>query len=140
MGSGMHSSRVTIGAPDAIVGYRALARIGLGSPKRMAPLITRMFDRYSVEAILDREVCDRARLARDPRFDGMFFTCVKTTKIYCRPICPSAHARQSNIFLCRVQLQPSGWAIGRVSNADRKQPPEVRFGKERQRQSVVRCD
>jgi AraC family transcriptional regulator, regulatory protein of adaptative response / methylated-DNA-[protein]-cysteine methyltransferase len=98
MGSGMHSSRVTIGAPDAIVGYRALARIGLGSPKRMAPLITRMFDRYSVEAILDREVCDRARLARDPRFDGMFFTCVKTTKIYCRPICPSAHARQSNIF------------------------------------------
>ena len=25
--------------------------------------------------------------------------CVKTTKIYCRPICPSAHARRANIFL-----------------------------------------
>jgi AraC family transcriptional regulator of adaptative response/methylated-DNA-[protein]-cysteine methyltransferase len=47
---------------------------------------------------LDRELCDRARLTRDPKFDGAFFTCVKTTKIYCRPICPSAHGRQDNIF------------------------------------------
>src|SRR5262249_60811318 len=57
-----------------------------------------MPDRYGVEAILDRELCDRARLARDPRFDGAFFSCVKTTKIYCRPICPSAHARRENVF------------------------------------------
>jgi AraC family transcriptional regulator of adaptative response / DNA-3-methyladenine glycosylase II len=57
-----------------------------------------MPDRTVAEIIADRDECDRARLRRDPRFDGAFFTCVKTTKIYCRPICPSAHARQKNIF------------------------------------------
>lgn len=37
---------------------------------------------------LEDEVCERARQARDPRFDGRFFICVKTTGIYCRPVCP----------------------------------------------------
>lgn len=31
----------------------------------------------------------RAHLTRDIRFDGKFFVAVKTTKIYCRPICPA---------------------------------------------------
>jgi len=31
----------------------------------------------------------RALLARDHRFDGKFFVAVKTTGIYCRPICPA---------------------------------------------------
>jgi AraC family transcriptional regulator, regulatory protein of adaptative response / methylated-DNA-[protein]-cysteine methyltransferase len=57
-----------------------------------------MREHWQVEQILDREQCDRARLDRDPRFDGAFFTCVRTTRIYCRPICPSVHARQANIF------------------------------------------
>ncbi|MDR3536888.1 MAG: AlkA N-terminal domain-containing protein [Acetobacteraceae bacterium] len=38
---------------------------------------------------LDREACYRAMLTRDARFDGRFFTCVRTTGIYCRPICPA---------------------------------------------------
>lgn len=42
-------------------------------------------------------VCDRARLARDPRFDGRFFIGVLTTGIYCRPICPAPSPRLSNI-------------------------------------------
>lgn len=33
--------------------------------------------------------CDRARLARDPTYDGRFFTGVRTTDIYCRPVCPA---------------------------------------------------
>lgn len=37
----------------------------------------------------DRAACYRAVLTRDPRFDGRFFTCVRTTGIYCRPICPA---------------------------------------------------
>ncbi len=37
---------------------------------------------------LDPASCERARQARDPRFDGRFFIAVKTTGIYCRPICP----------------------------------------------------
>lgn len=37
---------------------------------------------------LDPELCERARQARDPRFDGRFFIGVKTTGVYCRPVCP----------------------------------------------------
>ena len=46
----------------------------------------------------DWERCDRARIARDRSFDGLFFTCVRTTKIYCRPVCPVAHAHSKNVF------------------------------------------
>ncbi|MBW8304661.1 MAG: AraC family transcriptional regulator, partial [Brevundimonas sp.] len=38
---------------------------------------------------LDQEACYRAVLTRDARFDGRFFGCVKTTGIYCRPVCPA---------------------------------------------------
>ncbi len=34
------------------------------------------------------EICNAARLRRDPAYDGVFFTAVKTTRIYCRPVCP----------------------------------------------------
>ena len=46
---------------------------------------------------MDRVICDRARLARDPRFDGLFFIGVKSTGIYCRPICPAPSPRPENI-------------------------------------------
>ncbi|MEM7023455.1 MAG: Ada metal-binding domain-containing protein [Pseudomonadota bacterium] len=46
---------------------------------------------------LDRETCDRARLARDPAYDGRFFTGVRTTRIYCRPICPVRPAKSANV-------------------------------------------
>ena len=36
---------------------------------------------------LNADQCYRAVLTRDARFDGRFFVAVKTTKIYCRPIC-----------------------------------------------------
>jgi len=36
---------------------------------------------------LDDEVCYRALTARDSRFDGVFFVGVKSTGIYCRPVC-----------------------------------------------------
>lgn len=38
--------------------------------------------------VTDPLTCYRALLAHDARFDGQFFTCVKTTGIFCRPICP----------------------------------------------------
>lgn len=37
---------------------------------------------------------------RDPRYDGQFYFGVKTTKIYCRPICP-ARPKPENIILFR---------------------------------------
>src|SRR5919106_6189939 len=46
---------------------------------------------------LDREICDRARLARDPAYDGLFFTGVRTTRIYCRPVCPVRPAQSRNV-------------------------------------------
>lgn len=46
---------------------------------------------------LDRQVCSRARLARDPRFDGKFFIGVLTTRIYCRPICPARACKEENV-------------------------------------------
>ncbi len=36
---------------------------------------------------LNPDQCYQAVLTRDPRFDGRFFVAVKTTRIYCRPIC-----------------------------------------------------
>jgi AraC family transcriptional regulator of adaptative response / DNA-3-methyladenine glycosylase II len=46
---------------------------------------------------LDRRTCRRARLARDARFDGRFFVAVKTTGVFCRPICPAVPPRESNV-------------------------------------------
>jgi AraC family transcriptional regulator of adaptative response / DNA-3-methyladenine glycosylase II len=48
-------------------------------------------------AVLDSRTCDRARLARDRRFDGRFFTGVMTTRIYCRPTCPVKPAKSRNV-------------------------------------------
>jgi AraC family transcriptional regulator of adaptative response / DNA-3-methyladenine glycosylase II len=42
-------------------------------------------------------VCEQARLSRDPRFDGLFFTAVTSTRIYCRPICPAPTPKPENI-------------------------------------------
>lgn len=39
----------------------------------------------------------QARLARDARFDGLFYVAVKTTGIYCRPICPAPLAKEPNV-------------------------------------------
>jgi AraC family transcriptional regulator of adaptative response / DNA-3-methyladenine glycosylase II len=53
---------------------------------------------------LDVAQCERARVARDPSYDGRF-TGVRTTGIYCRPVCPVRPARSSN-----VQFFPSAAA------------------------------
>jgi AraC family transcriptional regulator of adaptative response / DNA-3-methyladenine glycosylase II len=46
---------------------------------------------------LDWQVCTRARLSRDPRFDGKFFIGVLSTRIYCRPICPVPTVKEKNV-------------------------------------------
>ena len=47
--------------------------------------------------VLDHHVCERARLARDARFDGLFFTAVTSTGIYCRPVCPAPAPKTQNV-------------------------------------------
>ncbi len=76
---------------------------------------------------LSREQCSVARLSRDPRFDGVFFVAVKTTGIFCRPICPANLPREENVeyfstapvalqagyrpcLRCRPDSAPNSWA------------------------------
>jgi AraC family transcriptional regulator, regulatory protein of adaptative response / DNA-3-methyladenine glycosylase II len=46
--------------------------------------------------ILNPDQCYQAVLTRDSRFDGRFFIAVKTTRIYCRPICRVKTPLQKN--------------------------------------------
>src|SRR5580700_4492274 len=45
---------------------------------------------------LNWQVCSRARLSRDPRFDGKFFIAVRGSMVYCRSICPAPTAKEKN--------------------------------------------
>ena len=47
---------------------------------------------------LDWRICSRARLARDARFDGKFFIGVRSTGIYCRPICRARTSKECNVL------------------------------------------
>ena len=51
---------------------------------------------------LDHDAQYRALLIRDPRFDGRVFVCVKTTGIYCRPICPARPPKPENIIFVQT--------------------------------------
>src|SRR5437870_3535256 len=46
---------------------------------------------------LNWQVCSRARLSRDARFDGKFFIGVLTSRVYCRSICPAPTAKEKNV-------------------------------------------
>jgi AraC family transcriptional regulator of adaptative response / DNA-3-methyladenine glycosylase II len=46
---------------------------------------------------LDLSALERARLSRDPRFDGKFFIAVTSTGIYCRPVCPAPTSKHDNV-------------------------------------------
>ncbi|MXG88096.1 helix-turn-helix domain-containing protein [Nocardioides sp. YIM 123512] len=46
---------------------------------------------------LDPESCYRAVKSRDRRFDGVFWTAVRTTGIYCRPSCPARTPAYANV-------------------------------------------
>jgi AraC family transcriptional regulator of adaptative response / DNA-3-methyladenine glycosylase II len=45
---------------------------------------------------LDPEHCYRVLLNRDRRFDGRFFVGVRTTGIFCRPVCPAPPPKSKN--------------------------------------------
>lgn len=47
--------------------------------------------------MIDAELCEKARLSRDARFDGRFFIGVVTTGIYCRPVCPVQPPKKKNV-------------------------------------------
>lgn len=61
--------------------------------------------------ILDHDACYRAISARDARFDGRIYTGVKTTGIYCRPICPARTPKRENVefFASAAAAQEAGF-------------------------------
>jgi AraC family transcriptional regulator of adaptative response / DNA-3-methyladenine glycosylase II len=60
---------------------------------------------------LDHDACYRAMATRDARFDGRLFVAVKTTGIYCRPICPARTPRPENVvfFSTAAAAQENGF-------------------------------
>lgn len=93
----------------------------------------------------------RARRSRDARFDGLFFIAVKTTGIYCRPVCPAKTPLEKNIeyyatavsaavagfrpcLRCRPDSAPNSWGwLGTETTFKRAlsmiQAGELRSGK-----------
>jgi AraC family transcriptional regulator, regulatory protein of adaptative response / DNA-3-methyladenine glycosylase II len=79
------------------------------------------------DTLPDRDICLRAMAAKDYRFDGLFFIAVRSTGIYCRPVCPAPAPKRSNISFyanaaaataagyrpclrCRPELSPEAFA------------------------------
>lgn len=59
--------------------------------------------------MLDAKTCEEAMISRDPSFDGLFFVGVRTTGIYCRPVCKVRMPRREN-----VTFHPSAAAAERA--------------------------
>jgi len=60
---------------------------------------------------MDDDACYRALCTRDARFDGRLFVGVKTTGVYCRPICPARTPRRENVrfFPSAAAAQSAGF-------------------------------
>jgi len=60
---------------------------------------------------MNDDACYRALSTRDARFDGRLFVGVKTTGIYCRPICPARTPKRENVrfFPTAAAAQSAGF-------------------------------
>jgi AraC family transcriptional regulator, regulatory protein of adaptative response / DNA-3-methyladenine glycosylase II len=61
--------------------------------------------------MLNPEACSRAVSSRDPRFDGVFFVGITTTRIYCRPVCPArvSYPERRRFFDSAAAAERSGF-------------------------------
>jgi len=68
----------------------------------------------------DHERCYRAVQAREARFDGVFYTGVKTTGIYCRPSCPAVTPKPQNVtfYATAAAAQDAGFRACRRCRPD----------------------
>jgi AraC family transcriptional regulator of adaptative response / DNA-3-methyladenine glycosylase II len=60
---------------------------------------------------LTADQCQRAARTHDPRFDGVFFIGIITTRIYCRPICPArvSVASHRRFFVSAAAAERAGY-------------------------------
>ena len=63
----------------------------------MASAIVRAMNTSQSLCVPSTAACEIARLSRDSRFDGVFFTAVLSTRIYCRPVCPARAPKAENV-------------------------------------------
>ncbi|MER7400494.1 AlkA N-terminal domain-containing protein [Streptomyces sp. NPDC000151] len=69
--------------------------------------------------MLDFERCWRATLSRDTRFDGLFYSAVVTTGIYCRPSCPGCPKRKNvRFYRSAAAAQEAGYRACKRCNPD----------------------
>lgn len=59
----------------------------------------------------DPDACYRALRSRDRRFDGLFYVGVRTTGVYCRPICPARTPGRDrcDFFGCAAEAERAGF-------------------------------
>ena len=69
---------------------------------------------------LDPDRCYRAVESKDRRFDGVFYTAVHTTGIYCRPSCPAVTPQRQNVefFVTAAAAQDAGFRACRRCRPD----------------------
>ena len=79
-----------------------MSESGEFAPRRGASLLPMPDATAHIESSLmpSAAVCEQARLSRDARFDGLFFTAVTSTGIYCRPVCPARIPKRENVVYC----------------------------------------
>ena len=60
---------------------------------------------------LDHDACYSAIKAKDARFDGVFYTAVKSTGIYCRPVCkvPTPKSVNCTFYKSAAQAEVNGY-------------------------------
>ncbi len=70
--------------------------------------------------VSDPDRCYRAVQGRDRRFDGVFYTGVRTTGIYCRPSCPATTPKRRNVmfFVTAAGAQGAGFRACRRCRPD----------------------
>ncbi|HEU5271816.1 MAG TPA: AlkA N-terminal domain-containing protein, partial [Jatrophihabitans sp.] len=69
---------------------------------------------------IDTEAAYRAVQSRDARFDGMFYTGVRTTGIYCRPSCTARtpHRRNVDFYPSAAAAQRAGFRACKLCRPD----------------------
>lgn len=91
------------------------------------------------------DIFKQARMSRDPRFDGKVFIAVKSTKIFCRTICPAKLPLEKNViyylskeeaisagyrpcFRCKPEFSPSYNELSRYSIITQKAVELIQSG------------
>jgi AraC family transcriptional regulator, regulatory protein of adaptative response / DNA-3-methyladenine glycosylase II len=82
-------------------------------------------------------VCDRARQTKDARFDGLFFTGVRSTRIYCRPVCPAPTPKPQNIVYFPSAAAAAGAGYRPCLRCRPELSPEIQPGDQSVRRAMA---